>query len=383
LRKIFGLSIATAVAALVISFFYGLISRGTMAYGFIMLWLCLVVGILEISMSFDNAVVNVIILSRMNETWQRRFLTWGVPIATFGMRFTLPIGVVWIASGLAPWQALPRAFSPPANHAAFYPDGTPSYETALGIAGPLILGFGSMFLLPLAMKWITEKREVTWLGWAERPMAKAGRMEAIFVVLSLAIFLGITSTLVATHHLAHDKLATVLTAGMIGLGSYLLVTGLETFFNVEEDEDQSTIGAVTRTAAGVATGGLATFAYLEMLDASMSFDGVIGSFAITSDPIIIALGTGLIGSMAVRSITIYLHRHGVLKEFVYLEHGAHWAIGILAIIMMVEIGIKVPDLVTSLVGVVLIGAAFLTSIVKKRRENRFAGEVAELLGSTA
>ena len=35
------------------------------------------------------------------------------------------------------------------------------------------------------------------------------------------------------------------------------------------------------------------FMYLEVLDASFSFDGVIGAFAITYDPIIIAVGLGV------------------------------------------------------------------------------------------
>ena len=72
------------------------------------------------------------------------------------------------------------------------------------------------------------------------------------------------------------------------------------------------------------------FLYIEVLDASFSFDGVVGAFAITSDPIIIALGLGFIGAMFVRSLTVYLVRQGTLSEYVYLEHGAHWAIGALS-----------------------------------------------------
>lgn len=111
------------------------------------------------------------------------------------------------------------------------------------------------------------------------------------------------------------------------------------------------------------------------LDASFSFDGVIGAFAITADPILILLGLGLIGSMFVRSITVFLVRRQTLAEYVYLEHGAHWAIGALSIIMLVSMGVNVDDVVTGLVGVVLIGAAFLTSVVRRKREANAANRI--------
>ena len=108
------------------------------------------------------------------------------------------------------------------------------------------------------------------------------------------------------------------------------------------------------------------FLYLEVLDASFSFDGVIGAFAITSDPIIIALGLGLIGAMFVRSLTVFLVRKGTLSEYVYLEHGAHWAIGALAFILMISIGVHISEFITGLLGVAFIGASFLTSIRRNR-----------------
>ena len=122
----------------------------------------------------------------------------------------------------------------------------------------------------------------------------------------------------------------------------------------------------------VATGkaGFFLFLYLELLDASFSFDGVIGAFAITSDPIIIALGLGFIGAMFVRSITIYLVRKGTLGEYRYLEHGAHWAIGALAAILLISIEIEINEVITGLVGVAFIGASLASSIRANRREAR-------------
>ena len=95
----------------------------------------------------------------------------------------------------------------------------------------------------------------------------------------------------------------------------------------------------SQLAKATGKAGFFLFLYLEVLDASFSFDGVIGAFAITTDPILIALGLGLIGAMFVRSLTVFLVRKGTLADYVYLEHGAHWAIGALAVILLVGIGV--------------------------------------------
>ncbi|MGV9503334.1 DUF475 domain-containing protein, partial [Streptomyces sp. NPDC003642] len=93
---------------------------------------------------------------------------------------------------------------------------------------------------------------------------------------------------------------------------------------------------------------------------SFSFDGVIGAFAITNDIVLMALGLG-IGAMYVRSLTLYLVRQGTLDDYVYLEHGAHYAIGALAMILLVTIQYETNEIITGLIGVVLIGASFRSS----------------------
>ena len=98
------------------------------------------------------------------------------------------------------------------------------------------------------------------------------------------------------------------------------------------------------------------------------YETVIGAFAITSDPILIALGLGLIGAMFVRAITVFLVRQGTLSEYEYLEHGAFWAIGALAVILLITIGIHVDEVISGLVGVAFIGAAFISSVVRNRRK---------------
>jgi hypothetical protein len=114
-----------------------------------------------------------------------------------------------------------------------------------------------------------------------------------------------------------------------------------------------------------AKAGLGAFLYLELLDASFSFDGVIGAFALSNNIFLIALGLG-IGAMFVRSMTIYLVDKDTLGEFRFLEHGAFWAITVLGIIMVSSPLINVPEAVTGLVGAVLIGSALYASVLYNR-----------------
>ena len=207
----------------------------------------------------------------------------------------------------------------------------------------------------LFLDWMFEDRDIKWLTWLERPLANIGQLNQLSVVLSVVALVVLASTL------AEDP-AVVLTAGSLGLVTYLLVNGLGELFDeaghdqmeeVEADAEESAPLRATgpgRPQLAKATGkaGFFLFLYLEVLDAAFSFDGVIGAFAITTDPILIALGLGLIGAMFVRSLTVFLVRKGTLQDYVYLEHGAHWAIGALAVILLIGIGYHVNEIVTGL-----------------------------------
>ena len=131
----------------------------------------------------------------------------------------------------------------------------------------------------------------------------------------------------------------------------------------------ATIRSLNRYA--VVRSGAAAFLYLEVLDASFSFDGVIGAFALSNNIFIIAMGLG-IGAMFVRSMTVMLVDKGTLAQYRFLEHGAFWAIIALAIIMLVSAipGAHIPETITGLIGAVLIGTAFWWSV----RHNRLNPE---------
>jgi hypothetical protein len=152
----------------------------------------------------------------------------------------------------------------------------------------------------------------------------------------------------------------VLVAGMWGLLTYIGVDALSTWMEKSEEGGVNAGELVKR-------GGVGGFLYLEVLDASFSFDGVIGAFAITSDVVIIMLGLA-IGAMFVRSMTVYLVHKGTLEEYVYLEHGAHYAIGILAVIMLASMKFHIPEVITGLIGVAFIVASLWSSIRHKKLE---------------
>lgn len=355
--RTFGISLAVTVAALWLGYACG---------GFKGLYLLLVLAALEVSLSFDNAIINASILKRMSRFWQRMFLTVGILVAVFGMRLLFPLLIVWSTAGLEPVRAMELALHPPAHGALEFPDGSPSYEKLVIAAHPQIAAFGGIFLLMLFLDFVFHDRDIKWLKWIEIPFARIGRLGQVSLVVT-----GLTLVLVGTQ-LTHsgDEAATVLTAGLLGMVTYLVVNGLSRAFR-PADTGAGRDGPATGWA------GLALFGYLEVLDAAFSFDGVTGAFAITSDPIIIALGLGLIGSMFVRSITIYLVRQEALGRYVYLEHGAHWAIGALAVIMLasIEPNFEVPEAVTASVGVAFIAAALGWSILRNRRAARAGATV--------
>ncbi|MFE1873427.1 DUF475 domain-containing protein [Streptomyces sp. NPDC059496] len=369
--KTFGWSFAVTALGLIAAVLYG----GWAGFGIVA-----ILSILEISVSFDNAVVNAGILKKMNAFWQKIFLTVGVLIAVFGMRLVFPVVIVAVSAKIGPIEAVQLAL-----------DDKDKYQQLVTDAHPSIAAFGGMFLLMIFLDFIFEDRDYKWLAWLERPLAKLGKIDMLSVCIALIVLL-VSAMTFATH--AHqyggihaDKAQTVLIAGIAGLITYLVVGGLSGYFEnkLEEEEEreheaeEAARTSGTKVPAVVMAGKAAffLFLYLEVLDASFSFDGVIAAFAITNDIVLMSLGLG-IGAMYVRSLTVYLVRQGTLDDYVYLEHGAHYAIGALAVILLVTIQYEIHEVITGLVGVVLIGWSFISSV---RRNRRLAAAEAKGTGS--
>ncbi|WP_395110715.1 DUF475 domain-containing protein [Actinomadura sp. SCN-SB] len=359
--RTFGWSFGVTALGLLAALFYG---------GPAGLLLVAVLAILEISLSFDNAVVNAKVLDRMSAFWQRIFLTVGIAIAVFGMRLVFPLLIVVITAGLGPIEAFDLALNDPDR-----------YHHAMETAYPTIAAFGGMFLMMLFLNFVFDDHEHKWLAWLERPLARIGKLDQLPVVVAggtLALIAGVWA----------DDPGEVMIAGVLGMVTYILVNGLGELFSeaggVEEDPEEpgepgdavavkSANGGPSKLAMATGKAGFFLFLYLEVLDASFSFDGVIGAFAISTDPIVIALGLG-IGAMYIRSLTVFLVRKGTLHEYVYLEHGAHWAIGALAACMLIGIASHVPEWITGGLGAGLIVAAFISSVLRNRQEGEEAGD---------
>ena len=302
-------------------------------------FICAVLGVMEVSLSFDNAVVNASILGTMGEVWRRRFLTWGVLIAVFGMRLVFPLLIVGVTAHLNPSEAVTLAATRPDD-----------YARMLAAAHVGISGFGGAFLMMVGLKFFfDEDKEIHWIAFVERRLQFCARLEAFEVAVVLLV-------LYAVSRLLPDQEAlTFLIAGAFGLVAYIAVEAIGTL--LEKGDGEATMSA--------ARAGLGAFLYLEMLDASFSFDGVIGAFALSTNLFIIALGLG-IGAMFVRSLTVMLVEKGALSEYRYLEHGAFWAILALAGLMFAQVRWHIPEAITGLVGAGLIGLALLSSILHRR-----------------
>lgn len=304
--------------------------------------IAVILGVMEISLSFDNAIVNASILKSWNKFWQDIFLTVGMFIAVFGMRLLFPLLIVAFAADISLLEVWGMAIKNPEQYARHLTD----HHAEVAI-------FGGMFLLLVFLNFLLDdEKELHWLGSIEGKIASLGKIESIAVLIAIATLLSSISMVEESRQLP------VLTAGLWGILTYVAVDVISGILEMEEDDPK--IGDMIKR------GGVGGFLYLEVLDASFSFDGVIGALAITKDIVIIMIGLA-IGAMFVRSMTVYLVRKGTLDKFVFLEHGAHYAIGILALIMLASMKFHIPELFTGLIGVAFILAALWSSVLYKRK----------------
>ncbi|MDN3645556.1 DUF475 domain-containing protein [Pontixanthobacter aestiaquae] len=343
LLRYYTFSLVFTAICLALAIWYGWASTGTIAGTLSLLWIVIVLSILEVSLSFDNAVVNATVLREMDEVWQRRFLTWGILIAVFGMRIIFPIAIVSIAANIGPLDAVTLSLNQPEEYERIVSDAH------LGIAG-----FGGAFLAMVGLTFFFDSdKDVHWIASIERAINRFSSVPAVEIGLVLLLVYGISTTLTG------DEAITFLTAGILGLVTFIGVHALGAIIEQREARKRAT-GEIVRS-------GLGGFLYLEVLDSSFSFDGVIGAFALSNNMIVIALGLS-VGAMFVRSMTIHLVRQGTLAQYRYLEHGAFWAIIILGVIMLLSAKVHIPETITGLIGAVLIGLSLWWSIRSNRRE---------------
>jgi hypothetical protein len=180
---------------------------------------------------------------------------------------------------------------------------------------------------------------------------------ALVVVLLLAV----------AHWLAPEAALRFVTAGLFGLIAFVAVEGLGHMLGGAQEDDEDAPTGPTEATKAVARSGLGAFLYLNLLDASFSFDGVIGAFALSNSMPVIAIGLS-IGAMAVRSLTLVMVERETLAQYRYLEHGAFWAIIALGGLMLVSALVEVPEAITGLIGAALIGLSLWWSVRVRRGE---------------
>ena len=317
-------SIIIAIIGLIIAFFLG---------GIYAIYITALLAVLEVSLSFDNAVVNAKVLDTMEPIWQQRFITYGIPIAVFGMRFLFPIVIVAVAGGLGIFETFNLALNHPEQ-----------YQHTLESVEKLIYAFGGSFLLMVFLDFLfDDDREDKWIKIIEdnKFINKAGEINNIEMMIATAIGLYVIY-LTSNSSIAMAYFTGVLLHSMIASLDDLLSTD------------------------GVRS-GIMGLLYLEILDASFSFDGVIGAFALSSDIFIIMIGLG-IGAMFVRSLTIYLVEKKTLTEYRYLEHGAHYAILALALIMLSKMFFHINEIIVGTIGVTFIAISAYHSILENKKE---------------
>lgn len=342
--RIFTFSVVATVAAIIAALW---------GFGVSGLFVTLVLIVVEVTFSFENAIINAKILARLSRFWQSIFLTVGIFIAIIGMRVVFPVVIVMITAGLGAREVVDLALNHPTE-----------YSKELTEAHPQIAAFGGAFLLMLALHFFLDKnRKTLWFTSLEKNLQKYATfwMPAVVAIVVMAVL-----SLLPFN--PHPKETIV--AGLIGVATYTVMHALIRFFeNLKARKDKQ--NAVKKAAAQTGMAAFTSFLYLEMLDASFSFDSVIGAFAVTQEVLLIALGLG-VGAVWVRSLTIYMVRKGTLRAYRYLEHGAHYTVFVLSAVLLLGIFWHVPEVIAGIVGIGLIGSAILSSRKANALEQRKA-----------
>jgi len=293
-----------------------------------------VLSVLEVSLSFDNAVINATVLRDMTPVWRHRFMTWGILTAVVGMRVVLPLGIVAAIGGLSPVEVLVLAATRPEE-----------YGQILGSAHVSVSAFGGAFLAMVGLKYFFDhEKDVHWIHVIETRLSQLGRIHSVELGIVLVLLYAVSG------QVEDGKQLEFLVAGIFGLVTHIVVSGVGDL-----------LGSAEATTTHVVRSGLSSFLYLEVLDASFSFDGVIGAFALSTNLMIIAVGLG-VGAMFVRSLTIMFVERGTLTQFRYLEHGAFYAIIALGVTMFLQAFLHVPEVISGLSGAAAIGLALWSSV---------------------
>ena len=241
--KYFIESFWVTIIGLILAFLWGEhVLKGS---GLICIFIAFVLGILEVSLSFDNAVVNATKLKTMTPKWRHRFLTWGIAIAVFGMRFLFPLLVVSIFAHISIIKVLDIAL-----HNAHL------YAHYLHQTHATIVTFGGTFLMMLFLGFfLNPKKEIDWLKPIEKLLKKAPESKILDTLIVLAIL-----DIVQMFQPAPIRLSVII-SGIAGILTFL---GIDTISKKLEEfeEKQNKKLHCSNSVKPIACTGLISFLYL-------------------------------------------------------------------------------------------------------------------------
>ena len=289
--------------------------------------------VFEIVSSVDNAIINADVLATMGEKARRWFLLWGLIFAVFVVRGLLPWLIVWATTpSLGPVGALLATFS-----------SDPAVTAAIEESAPVLLIFGGTFLIFLFLHWLFVEEKA------------CGLRSEVFFSRQAVWFYAIASILLAAIVWFALQINT-----MMGFSAVL---GSTAFFIIHGFRQNAEAQEARLRQPGVSD--LSKIAYLEVLDATFSIDGVIGAFAFTLSVPLILIGNG-IGAVVVRELTV----RGVdrIRSYCFLKNGAMYSILVLGTIMLANsFGFHVPAWLSPVVTFAVVGYFLYRSVQEQRR----------------
>src|SRR3989344_4221922 len=288
----------------------------------------------EIITSIDNAIINAEVLSTMGQRARRWFLLYGFFVAVFMVRGLLPLLVVWASNpALGFVGSLTATFS-----------SDPRVMEAVEKSSPILLIGGGVFLMFMFFHWLfLEPKNYGLFG--EKFFHRQGAWFFAIVSILLAI--------IVWYALKQNPLLAF--GAVLGSSSFFIIHGFRQY--AEEKEKLPMTGNMS---------DVGKIAYLEVLDASFSIDGVIGAFAFTFSVPLILLGNGL-GAMVLRKLTI--SNIDRIKRYKFLKNGAMYSILILGTVMIADsFGFHIPEWLSPVATFIIVGYFFYISIQEAKKE---------------
>jgi hypothetical protein len=285
-------------------------------------------ALFEIITSLDNAIINAEVLGGMSKRAKRWFLTWGILTSVFLVRGLLPFLILFATN--------PKLGISGTLTAAFSKD--PRVAEIIQDSSHVLLIAGGVFLIFLFFNWLfLEPKDFGLRG--ERFFQKQGAwfFAVVSILLTFIVWLAFKN--------GHELLQF---GAVVGSTAFFIIHGFRTYAEQQEKKLMS--------------GGMSDFAkiaYLEVLDASFSIDGVIGAFAFTFAIPLILIGNGL-GAIVLRQLTISNIER--IKKYRYLKNGAMYSILILGIIMLLQsFDVHLPEWLSPAATIGIVGAFFIKS----------------------